>query len=734
MSPKQSNFAGYTIIARNQLAKARVLYQSWHRQHPDAPFSVLVLDSPKGFFRPECEPFSAVRPAQLDIPNVEGLLFQYSFPEIVPAIQPYFMSYLLEDSSVGSVLYLSADIWVENSLDYVQELLLQSDVVITPYLSRPATGDHVGRPTERDILASSPYSLDFLALRNSTVARGLLQWWNDKLTEDRVRQPEVDLAPGRWSGLFPALFEGVSILRQPEYHAGYWNYHELLPQLDPDGSSWLGDQLRVFNFRGLDTLDPRDLYGDGSPNGYTIADGGALGELLSNYQKHLISAGWETSSAWTYGNDFYCSGQKVPVSARRHYRSLNLNAGGVTSPFSSFGERRPGLPPASVAASSGASAPFGINVLGHLTSEKGVGEMGRSNLRILQAAGIPCVANDFVDHGAQNIEQRPSSYSVANPYPVNLVSVNADCLTQYVHDNPSYLDDRFNIAYWAWELSEFPEEWATSFGYVDEVWTLSEFARDSIAASSPVPVHTVHCSLDIDYQPEVLYQREDFEIPEDTYVFLYFFDFHSYIERKNPIGLVEAFNKAFGLRKDVQLLIKSSHSRQHLDQLRMLQQAAAGANVRVLDEVLSRDAKQGLMMATDCYVSLHRSEGFGLTIAEAMLCGKPTIATDYSGNRDFMTPDANYPVPYKLVTLDRDHGPYRAGQQWAQPDLDYAAEVMRYVERNRAAASEVGRRAKEHVSQVLHPATIGQGVRRRLSELGFLPESGGVADIPSSKP
>jgi glycosyltransferase involved in cell wall biosynthesis len=247
-------------------------------------------------------------------------------------------------------------------------------------------------------------------------------------------------------------------------------------------------------------------------------------------------------------------------------------------------------------------------------------------------------------------------------------------------------------------------------------------------------VHTVHCSLDIDYQPEVLYQREDFEIPEDTYVFLYFFDFHSYIERKNPIGLVEAFNKAFGLRKDVQLLIKSSHSRQHLDQLRMLQQAAAGANVRVLDEVLSRDAKQGLMMATDCYVSLHRSEGFGLTIAEAMLCGKPTIATDYSGNRDFMTPDANYPVPYKLVTLDRDHGPYRAGQQWAQPDLDYAAEVMRYVERNRAAASEVGRRAKEHVSQVLHPATIGQGVRRRLSELGFLPESGGVADIPSSKP
>ena len=125
---------------------------------------------------------------------------------------------------------------------------------------------------------------------------------------------------------------------------------------------------------------------------------------------------------------------------------------------------------------------------------------------------------------------------------------------------------------------------------------------------------------------------------------------------------------------------------------------------------------------------LFRSEGFGLTIAEAMLCGKPTIATDYSGNRDFMTPETNYPVPYKLVGIDRDHGPYRRGQQWAQPDLDYAADLMRHIERNREQAAQVGTRAKAHVSDLLHPATIGKKVRRRLHELGFTDDAEGSRD------
>ncbi len=257
---------------------------------------------------------------------------------------------------------------------------------------------------------------------------------------------------------------------------------------------------------------------------------------------------------------------------------------------------------------------------------------------------------------------------------------------------------------------------------MDEIWTISQSARDSIAASSPVPVRIVHCSLDLTRQTQLRYGRDTFGIPEDVFTFLFVFDFHSALERKNPFGLIEAFKKAFGSRNDVQLLIKSSHSGEYLEQLQMLERASVGANVRILDKVISRQALRALMAASDCYVSLHRSEGFGLTMAEAMLCGKPTVATDYSGNRDFLSAETGFPVPYHLVDIKGDHGPYRAGQKWAQPDLNYAADVLRYIERNRVAAAAVGSRARAHVSHALHPVTIGKVVCRYLRELGYLEE------------
>jgi len=213
--------------------------------------------------------------------------------------------------------------------------------------------------------------------------------------------------------------------------------------------------------------------------------------------------------------------------------------------------------------------------------------------------------------------------------------------------------------------------------------------------------------------------RRKFGLDSVCFVFLFFFDFHSFLERKNPLGLIEAYKNAFGNRQDVQLLIKSAHSDQHADELRMLQKACSGANVRILDAVMTREDKEELMASADCYVSLHRSEGFGLTLAEAMMLGKPVIATGYSGNVDFMADEDSFLVPYKLVTIERTHGPYKAGYHWAQPDLDYASDVMRRVELHREAATEIGLKARAKVRELLHPATIAASVRGRLEELGL---------------
>jgi glycosyltransferase involved in cell wall biosynthesis len=133
------------------------------------------------------------------------------------------------------------------------------------------------------------------------------------------------------------------------------------------------------------------------------------------------------------------------------------------------------------------------------------------------------------------------------------------------------------------------------------------------------------------------------------------------------------------------------------------------------------------MSICDAYVSLHRSEGFGLTLTEAMNMGKPVIATAYSGNMDFMTASNSFPVKYRLVEIEKNHGPYTKGCEWAEPDLDHAAELMRYVYLHRDHAAEVGKRAQQDVCSQLHPKTVGRMIRERLLKLNE--EAGAVGQL-----
>jgi glycosyltransferase involved in cell wall biosynthesis len=151
-----------------------------------------------------------------------------------------------------------------------------------------------------------------------------------------------------------------------------------------------------------------------------------------------------------------------------------------------------------------------------------------------------------------------------------------------------------------------------------------------------------------------------------------------------------------------------------------MQRASKRTNVQIMDTVVSRDEVHALYHLCDCYVSLHRSEGFGFTPAEAMSAGKPVIATGYGGNVDFMTPDNSYIVKHKLIEIDRDHGPYRRGWIWADPDLDHAAQLMRRVYENREEARAIGRKAREDVRRLLRPRVVGDLIRRRLLRIAWL--------------
>jgi glycosyltransferase involved in cell wall biosynthesis len=355
---------------------------------------------------------------------------------------------------------------------------------------------------------------------------------------------------------------------------------------------------------------------------------------------------------------------------------------------------------------------------GYFRAETGVGEAVRASARAFEAAEVPHVLNDFFDTWASNIDTSMGGVCAENPFRVNLVHVNADQVSAFVREKQAaYFEGRYNIGFWFWELARFPQEWGSSFDWFDEIWVASAFVQDAISEVAPIPVVKMPLALRPRRAIDSQQAREALSLPSNRFVFLYMFDFRSVMERKNPLGLIRAFRRAFGDRTDVLLVLKTTNGNVAAAGRPVFEAAQGAANVRIIDAAVPRAQIEDLIAACDCYVSLHRSEGFGVTIAEAMGFGKPVIATGYAGNMEFTRPENSLLVRYDLVTLDRDFGPYRRGTSWAEPDLDHAVCLMRNVVTEPDAGRALGERARVDVSRMLDPLVIGARMRERLWQM-----------------
>jgi glycosyltransferase involved in cell wall biosynthesis len=374
-------------------------------------------------------------------------------------------------------------------------------------------------------------------------------------------------------------------------------------------------------------------------------------------------------------------------------------------------------PPVGRPRGAGGDAVPGVNVTGHAHSEKGVGEVVRAMVRGLAAAGVPHCVVDYADGLSANRDRTLVGLIQQNPYPVNLILVNAIGLPGFVHTRGSrFFRGKHNIGYWLWELPVLPPAFHGSFSYLDEVWVSSDYCLEAISRVSPIPVVKVPPPLPAEGLRTKAVGRDHFGWQDHERVFLFMFDAQSIVERKNPRAVIQAFKRAFPDEPDARLVLKLIHATRPL--VDALLEEAADPRVSVMDRVLDREEVLSLVELSDCYVSLHRSEGFGLTLAEAMALGKPVIATAHSANMDFMNVGNSLLVRYRLVRLEKDFPPYPRGSAWADPDVGHAAELMRVVYEDPDRARTLGERAREEVMAYLSPQAVGARIAERLGLIG----------------
>ncbi|MDF2667935.1 MAG: glycosyl transferase group 1, partial [Paenibacillus sp.] len=306
----------------------------------------------------------------------------------------------------------------------------------------------------------------------------------------------------------------------------------------------------------------------------------------------------------------------------------------------------------------------GINIVGFIRAEMGIGESSRLAAKSLTASDIPF---DILNFPVTNIRMEDLTWAekeVEHPdFRVNIFHMNADTMRSvHHHFGQGLFERRYNIGYWHWELPDFPDEFCDGFEFVQEVWAPSSFVVDSIAKKSPVPVIRIPHGIEVSYPAEM--NRDSFGLPSDRFLFFSMYDTHSYQRRKNPQGAIEAFKLAFDVNDpSVGLVVKLNHSNANPGDLERLHELIRGHdNIYILDRTMSRDEVNALLNCTDSFVSLHRSEGFGLGLAEAMYLGKPVIGTFWSGNTDFMNASNSCPVGHGIVQVGGDWGPYKAYQ------------------------------------------------------------------------
>ncbi|MEO8482226.1 MAG: polysaccharide pyruvyl transferase family protein [Acidobacteriota bacterium] len=765
-----------TIVARNYLPYARVWAQSLKAIHPDAFVTVLVIDGDAA--AADASSFRTVTFSDV-VPDSDERVRQalmYDVTELSTAVKPALLTYLLKEGA-PAVLYFDPDIEIFGSIAELAAQAAATGIVLTPHALSPIPDDGFG-VTDIAVLSAGVFNLGFIGVGRQSDA--FLAWWAGRLRRhclsDLANGMFVDQ---RWLDYVPGMFPHV-IVRDPGCNVAYWNLHERDLASSLDGITVNGAPLRFFHFSGFDAQTPGLLSRHQGPKPRVLLSEQPIVRQLSERYARALVAQNHGAVVGPYGFSTLPDGTPIDRTMRRVFRDavIEAEAHGRPAPPSPFAwheivrwfqapsseaprlsryllglyRQRIDLQRAFPSLHGTAAEPYlnwvradpwarrtipdalretvstqpvdgevranfrsGLNIAGYFNAELGVGEVARLITSALSADGIPV---STVVNNQTLSRQRDRFLMSANggPYSVTLVCANADETPRALDALPrAMIEDCHRIGFWFWETERLPHTHALSADHLDEIWVATDYVASAVRAAVSKPVYV--CPLPVRVPQPAVRSRTHFGLPEG-FLFLFAFDFLSSVDRKNPMGTIEAFRRAFRPGEGPTLVLKSINGECDRSALERVRTASRGRDdIITMDGYLSAEDRDALVQSCDCYVSLHRSEGFGLTLAEAMALGKPAIATGYSGNLAFMTPDNSFLVPWTAGRVPSGCAFYPPDEAWAEPDLDAAASVMRQVYGDPDLARERGRLGHESVTRDLAGTRTATFVRQRLRDI-----------------
>ena len=756
------SIVGCTIAYSDEWPKAIVLAKSFNQFHPGAPFSVLLIDRPNEQLTLPTGKVLSIGDLGLARGEEWRLPMLFSRTELCLVLQPALLKTLLA-TNAQAVAYFSPSTNVFASLSSVLETVRTADAIVATESIQNEWGDG-GR--------------SFVAVP-AMARPQLQEWFDDmrkRFDPDAdTANDTLEALESAFSALskrlathagFGVNYSNLDPLSLSRSERGWKIDGQLLQSFDfrgydPDKpyllSEYLGPQPRILLSEHARVEELCDAYRekliraghrhDGPrmrpfeflPSGLRIDT-----RMLRIYRRAIAEHGSGTASEppspfGPEGERGFLNWLNEPidrakVGVTRYMLAVYEDREDVKKAFPDpmgadaaafrnwyllYGRQEFDLPAALVppikTASPGAPPTLPVNVAGYFRAELGIGAAGRSIIAALEAARIPINTVTF-DRTANRLTHAfDDRVSDAGRPDINIICINPDQIGAFAEQvGPEFSHGRYNIGVWFWEVEDFPAWSHYAFNYVDEIWVASEFMRETFLKVSPKPVFKFRLPVMMPTVDSSI-TRGQLNLP-NQFTFLYTFDFLSVFERKNPAGLVEAFTTAFKPGEGPRLVIKTINGDKRVREMEKLKYAVRGrTDIILVDRYFSAIETATLTSLTDCYVSLHRSEGFGLTIAEAMALGKPAIGTAYSGNLDFMTPENSYLCPARRSEVGPGCEPYPAESHWSEPSVAAAAELLRRVYERREEAVARGARAAADMRSTHSPAVAGRIISDRLS-------------------